>query len=71
MDPIIFFIFNYIIKKKDQFKINQILKDEIEKIYIKKFNQNPLLNDKIEKQNTKKNMSDQGHEPWWSSTSKP
>jgi hypothetical protein len=30
-----------------------------------------LLNDKIEKQNTKKNMSDQGHEPWWSSTSKP
>ena len=70
MDPIIFFIFNYIIKK-DQFKINQILKDEIEKIYIKKFNQNLLLNDKIEKQNTKKNMSDQGHEPWWSSTSKP
>jgi hypothetical protein len=48
MDPIIFFIFNYIIKK-DQFKINQILKDEIEKIYKKKFNQNPLLNDKIEK----------------------
>jgi len=45
MDSIRFhhiFLFNYLIKNKNQFKINQIFKDKFEEKNKKKFNKKPI-----------------------------
>jgi hypothetical protein len=57
MDSIIFFLFNYIIKNKEQFKMNKISNDKIEKKNLmRKFNKNPILRMKQKKKPKQKSL---------------
>jgi hypothetical protein len=62
MDSIIFFLFNYIIKNKEQFKMNKISNDKIEKKNLmRKFNKNPILRMKQKKKTKTKKFGQAKH----------
>jgi hypothetical protein len=72
MDSIIFFLFNYIIKNKEQFKMNKISNDKIEKKNLmRKFNKNPILRMKQKKNQKKKVWSSQACGSGWPGMPRP
>jgi hypothetical protein len=57
MDLIIFFLFNYIIKNKEQFKMNKISNDKIEKKKSnEKIQQKPNIKNETKKKPKKKSL---------------
>jgi len=72
MDSIIFYLFNYIIKNKEQFKMNKISNDKIEKKKSnEKIQQKPNIKNETKKKQNKKVWSSQACGSGWPGMPRP